>query len=55
MADLNHHGRAAAARPFEVVATDILVKLVNQADGNPKKAWPFGLATAKGFSHYANG
>ncbi|WP_192385085.1 hypothetical protein [Mesorhizobium silamurunense] len=53
MADLDHHRRPTAKRPFEVVTAGILPKLVNQIDGDAKKPPPFGRAPAIVFGHHA--
>ncbi|MET3595202.1 hypothetical protein ABID26_004614 [Mesorhizobium shonense] len=53
MINLNHHGRAAAKRPLEVVAAGILPKLINQVAGDAKNPPPLGRAPVISLGHHA--
>ncbi|MBN9237306.1 MAG: hypothetical protein J0I58_26260 [Mesorhizobium sp.] len=53
MGDLDHHGCAAAKRPFEVVTTHLCAELVDEVDCDAEKLSPFGRAPGFAFGHYA--
>jgi hypothetical protein len=51
MTKLDHHRRAAAERPPEIVPAHVFARLVKQVTGYREQPWPFGGALVVAFNH----